>query len=329
MASNAPLEAGTCKVTGCERTIKSPGHQECPLHSQCYTEGRFIPQRCEHCSEIWKELELAKGDVQLCPNFGQLGDTLQHLMEDASKEGLPRIRVTDIRIPLWYPGLFPNGDAVQEEIPKDFQSLRSIVKEIMREVSSSYPRDSSRSPSTKRSRLSSRASSINLTSPMVSPAIITEVPLIDKGWQEVQSNWVICSDDNKLTALEKTGEGLWETIQNIEIRAHHCQEGTCYYFRSQSPESTPSSGYSEQARNHPLLLTSLAARLQVSKTDKPDINLERTEKGHMRVTVEGTEFSSLLKLDTLELLGTQSGWSQIQGQGNLQNRPTPYRVQMA
>ena len=46
----------TCMVKTCKAGSAPAGHQECPRHSPCYVEGKYVPEECRPCGAILDEL---------------------------------------------------------------------------------------------------------------------------------------------------------------------------------------------------------------------------------------------------------------------------------
>ena len=77
-----PSTSRSCRVRDCGYSPVTEGHGRCPVHSPCFSRGRYLPEACETCSAWVIELRTTPMDqVQQLPAWGALRNHLIRLRQ--------------------------------------------------------------------------------------------------------------------------------------------------------------------------------------------------------------------------------------------------------
>ena len=114
-----PSTSRTCVVGSCGYGPVTPGHEMCPLHSSCFSDGRYDPDACSTCSAMVSVLRSSPMDqVRRLPEWGALRDHLKDALRQAAMGMSPSpVLGAPEGFAAWFPSLFgedslaSNGDS--------------------------------------------------------------------------------------------------------------------------------------------------------------------------------------------------------------------------
>ena len=113
-----PSTSRTCVVESCGYGPVTPGHEMCPLHSSCFSGGRYNPDACSTCSAMVSVLRSSPMDqVRRLPEWGALRDHLDALRQASMGMSPSPVLSAPEGFAAWFPSLFgedslaSNGDS--------------------------------------------------------------------------------------------------------------------------------------------------------------------------------------------------------------------------